>query len=319
MPFELRLGGRRGRAQRFRFDAQEVTIGRAPENDLVVHDIRASRTHARIRASRSGYALLDDASCNGTLVNGRRARGKMSLRDGDRIRVGSTMFEFSRCRGWSALGRAVDAGRFVREVVRSSSVRARMAAIAAAVSAALTISALGSGGRLTTRPAASPGVTAAALDPVPASTAPFARAPEELFAGATADLRAAREAYERGRRKLDERRIAPRNLYDAWRAFDAAASSAHGLLSPRGEAELRELVQWAERELETECRRLLFGAARFERYGDEGKAQAKYREALLHFPGDDPSGCRKKAQQNLLSGDDGANPGVGVFGYAEAQ
>jgi hypothetical protein len=63
----------------------------------------------------------------------------------------------------------------------------------------------------------------------------------------------------------------------------------------------------------------LFGAARFERYGDDARAQVTYREAMLHFPGDDPSGCRKKAQENLVAGDDGANPAVGVFGYPEAR
>jgi hypothetical protein len=162
-------------------------------------------------------------------------------------------------------------------------------------------------------------VAAGAIDPASSSATPEVRAPEDLFTGATADLRAAREAYERGRRKLEERRIAPRNLYDAWRAFDRAARSAPGLLPSNTEAELRRLVGWVERELEAQCKRLLFGAARFERYGDDVRAQAMYREALLHFPGDDPSGCRKKAQQSLLAADDGANPAVGVFGYPEAR
>jgi pSer/pThr/pTyr-binding forkhead associated (FHA) protein len=316
MGFELRMAEGRGRGQRFRFDRQEVTIGRAPENDLVVHDIRASRSHVRIRALAKGYALLDDASCNGTHVNGRAARGTIALRDGDRIRVGNTIFEFSSASGRTVPANASAGVRLVREVVLSWPARARRLILAGGVSAVLVISAVVSETRGTAR-AAPPYGAAAGLDPVPASAAPFVRGAEELFAGATADVRTSRESYERGRRKLEERRIAPRNLFDAWRAFDGAVRSARGLLPSGAEAELQRLVDWAERELETQCRRLLFGAARFERYGEDGKAQAAYREALLHFPGDDPSGCRKKAQQNLLSADDVASPAVGVFGYAE--
>src|SRR5207244_644724 len=44
----------------------------------------------------------------------------------------------------------------------------------------------------------------------------------ETLAITPGDLAAARAAYDRGRRKLEERRIAPRNLYDAWKAFTEA-------------------------------------------------------------------------------------------------
>jgi len=317
MPFELTMAERRDRGQRFRFDAQEVTIGRAPENDLVVHDVRASRSHARIRAAEAGYALVDDTSCNGTHVNGRPALGRTRLHDGDRIRVGSTIFEFSCGSGRAGFAGGMPA-RFAAQVFRAWPVWARATALAGAVSVAAVMFALESTVRATA--SAPAGFLAdAAVDPGPASPPPFIRAANELFSAATADVRAAREAYERGRRKLDERRIAPRNLYDAWRAFDAAAASARGLLPANAEAELWRIVQWAQRELETDCRRLLFAARRFERYGEDARAQATYREALLHFPGEDPSGCRKKAQESLVSADDGADPAVGVFGYAEAR
>jgi hypothetical protein len=319
MPFELTMADGRDRGRRFRFDNDEVTIGRAPENDLVVHDLRASRSHARIRAGERGYALVDDGSCNGTHVNGRAAHGRTRLHEGDRIRIGSTTFEFSSASGRTGLARAMDAVRFTRSVVRSWPSWARAAALAGAVSTALIVSALASGARAAARTAAPSHGDAAGTDVAPASASPLPRIADELFPAATSELRAAREAYERGRRKLDERRIAPRNLYDAWRAFDAAAASAQGLMPPSAEAELRQLLRWAERELEAECRRLSFAAARFERYGEEARARATYREALLHFPGDDPSGCRKKAQQSLASADDGANPSVGVFGYADTR
>ena len=124
----------------------------------------------------------------------------------------------------------------------------------------------------------------------------------EMLAITAGDLASARQAYERGRRKLEERRIAPRNLYDAWKAFAEARRQMEGLAQkPALYGEVAQLIKDAERDLEKECGRLLFSAARLERYGQDEKAQQTYREVLLHFPGEDPAGCRKKAQGNLVS------------------
>ena len=124
----------------------------------------------------------------------------------------------------------------------------------------------------------------------------------EMLAITTGDLVAAKQAYDRGRRKLEERRIAPRNLYDAWKAFTEARRQMEGLATkPALYGEVAQLIKDAERDLEKECGKLLFSAARFERYGQSDKAQQTYREVLLHFPGEDPTGCRKKAQENIVS------------------
>jgi hypothetical protein len=124
----------------------------------------------------------------------------------------------------------------------------------------------------------------------------------ELAGLAPGDFGGARAAYERGRRKLEERRIAPRNLYDAWKAFVETRQKLDGLEEkPAFHGELGPLIQDCERDLAKECSRLLFAAARFERYGQEESAQRTWREVLLHFPGEEPSGCRKKAQGNLVS------------------
>jgi len=123
----------------------------------------------------------------------------------------------------------------------------------------------------------------------------------EVLAVAPGDARAAREAYERGRRKLDERHVAPRNLYDAWKSFTAARRFLEGL-DPRPPlyAEVAQLIKDTERDLDKECGRLLFAAGRLERYGQEDAAQRVYREALLHFPAEDPSGCRGKARSEIV-------------------
>lgn len=124
----------------------------------------------------------------------------------------------------------------------------------------------------------------------------------ELLAVTAGDLAAAQQAYDRGRRKLKERHVAPRNLYDAWSAFTEARRQLQGLARrPALHGELAQLIEDAERDLDKECKRLLFTAARLDRYGQADKAQRTYRDVLLHFPGEEPAGCRRKAQENIVS------------------
>jgi hypothetical protein len=123
----------------------------------------------------------------------------------------------------------------------------------------------------------------------------------EVLAIAPGDARAARDAYERGRRKLDERLVAPRNLYDAWKSFTEARRFLEGLdPKPPLYAEVAQRIKDTERDLDKDCARLLFAAGRLERYGQDGAAQRVYREALLHFPAEDPSGCRGRARSEIV-------------------
>ncbi|MGH2452004.1 MAG: FhaA domain-containing protein, partial [Candidatus Limnocylindria bacterium] len=64
-----------------------LSIGRDPDNDLVLDDRRVSRRHAEVRLRLGRYTLYDLQSTNGTFVNGRRI-AEMVLSDGDRISVG---------------------------------------------------------------------------------------------------------------------------------------------------------------------------------------------------------------------------------------
>ena len=124
----------------------------------------------------------------------------------------------------------------------------------------------------------------------------------EFFAITPGDLKAAQTAYELGRRKFEERRVAPRNLYDAWKYFTAARRSLEGV-TPRPPLydEVAQLIKDTEKELDKECSRIIFSAQRQEKYGQDDKAQQSYREVLSHFPGEDPTGCRKKAQANIVA------------------
>jgi pSer/pThr/pTyr-binding forkhead associated (FHA) protein len=318
MAFELIVarGGEPGPKFRFRFDAREVTIGRAPENHLVVHDPGASRGHARIRARGAGYALLDDGSCNGTQLNERPMRGAVRLRSGDRIQVGTTVLEFAVHRESRAMVRVRQIVGSVIAAVRAWPWKVRVGVAAAAALAVCLPIVVAARTNHATAPLPRPAMGASGNTATPMPELPSAA---EMFPGEIGTLREVRESYERGRRKVEERRIAPRNLYDAWRAFTAAGGALQTTApaSP-ARANLSELVRWAERELEAECKRLLFGAARSERYGQEAQALAAFGEILLRFPGDDPSGCRKKAQEALASAETAA-PAGGVFGYPEAR
>jgi hypothetical protein len=118
--------------------------------------------------------------------------------------------------------------------------------------------------------------------------------------GRPLDPARARAAYERGQRKLSERRIAPRNLYDAWAAFVEARDELEAAPDkPAWLDDARRLAAETERDLAKDCETLLFRASRFERYAEPEQALRAYREMLLHFPADDRAGCRKKAQANL--------------------
>ena len=72
------------------FDGRPLTIGRAPDNRLVLRDGRASRHHARIDGRRGSLVLTDLGSTNGSFVNDRLIES-IALGEGDRIRLGATI------------------------------------------------------------------------------------------------------------------------------------------------------------------------------------------------------------------------------------
>lgn len=64
-----------------------VTIGRAPDNDLVLGSLSVSRRHARLEISEGVVRLVDVESANGTYVNGVAADNN-TLAIGDIVRIG---------------------------------------------------------------------------------------------------------------------------------------------------------------------------------------------------------------------------------------
>jgi dipeptidyl aminopeptidase/acylaminoacyl peptidase len=73
---------------------QMVTIGRAPDNDVVVGDPATSGHHGRIEDRQGAFWISDLGSTNGTLVNGEPVIEKQ-LSDGDTIAIGQNTLRFS--------------------------------------------------------------------------------------------------------------------------------------------------------------------------------------------------------------------------------
>jgi phosphatidylserine/phosphatidylglycerophosphate/cardiolipin synthase-like enzyme len=64
-----------------------TTIGRAPENDIVIGDASVSRHHARITLENGKCTLTDLGSANGTFVNGECLDGSKPLVPGDVVGI----------------------------------------------------------------------------------------------------------------------------------------------------------------------------------------------------------------------------------------
>jgi pSer/pThr/pTyr-binding forkhead associated (FHA) protein len=70
-----------------KLDKQRLTIGRKPDNDIVLDDQSASGHHARIIQIQSVYFIEDAGSSNGTFANGKKTERKQ-LVNGDQITIG---------------------------------------------------------------------------------------------------------------------------------------------------------------------------------------------------------------------------------------
>ena len=89
------------------------TIGRAPENQIILNDGRASRYHAHIKFKDGAYLLVDGVgegeqikrSANKVFVNG-QPRLEQRLTDGDQIIIGASLLRFEQP--------AAETGPFVR-------------------------------------------------------------------------------------------------------------------------------------------------------------------------------------------------------------
>lgn len=78
----------------------EMTIGRHPDNDIMIDDISVSGHHAVIEVEESKYMegmleffITDKGSKNGTRVNDRSVEQRERLVDGDIVRIAWNQFK----------------------------------------------------------------------------------------------------------------------------------------------------------------------------------------------------------------------------------
>src|SRR5438477_4127178 len=69
-------------------DTKRFSIGRTPENDLVIEKTSLSRRHALIENFEGRFNLSDCGSSNGTFVNGKSITGSTELSDWDVLTFG---------------------------------------------------------------------------------------------------------------------------------------------------------------------------------------------------------------------------------------
>jgi adenylate cyclase len=101
----LKITDASGRQWQFNFVPQTIcTIGRAPDNAVVLDDPRASRYHAHIKQTDNGmFQIVDGAVINGQLrrsankvfING-DAQFDQQLKNGDRITIGASTLRFEQ-------------------------------------------------------------------------------------------------------------------------------------------------------------------------------------------------------------------------------
>lgn len=81
-------------------NGQDVSIGRAADNDVQIEDRAVSGRHARIEWIKANidqggfYQLTDLDSTNGTFLNEKRLAEPVALRHDDEIRIGFVSFRY---------------------------------------------------------------------------------------------------------------------------------------------------------------------------------------------------------------------------------
>lgn len=85
---KIQLTAPDGQNFEFELTAPTSTIGRAPENDLVVPDGSVSSRHGKIHVKGESIELEDIGSTNGTHVNGQRVE-RADIAPGETFRLGN--------------------------------------------------------------------------------------------------------------------------------------------------------------------------------------------------------------------------------------
>ena len=75
-------------------EKEGIVIGRADDADIPLDDQSVSRKHVRITKQKKEFIVADLGSTNGTYLNDVKIPEPTTLRNGDRIKIGTTIFKF---------------------------------------------------------------------------------------------------------------------------------------------------------------------------------------------------------------------------------
>ena len=80
--------------RRFVLDSSPIRIGRGAENHIVLEGDSVSRRHAHFEQRSGAWWCVDDGSTNGSYVNDDQIMREAKLGNGDRIKIGPTIFKY---------------------------------------------------------------------------------------------------------------------------------------------------------------------------------------------------------------------------------
>ncbi|MGZ3616850.1 MAG: FHA domain-containing protein [Ktedonobacteraceae bacterium] len=84
----------RFQGQKLALNRAVISIGREEDNDIWLDDETSSRYHAELVWDNGQVYITDCNSLNGVLLNGRRIRGTLVVKNGDLVEIGSHRFIF---------------------------------------------------------------------------------------------------------------------------------------------------------------------------------------------------------------------------------
>ena len=86
----------REKEQTFVLDpAEETTLGRSPDNRIVLNDSKVSRSHLTVTCREGCFWATDKGSTFGTLLNGNKLTAPVALKTGDRLQAGGYTLLFA--------------------------------------------------------------------------------------------------------------------------------------------------------------------------------------------------------------------------------
>ena len=100
-----------GAGRSFPIDRASTVIGRQAGSGITLPDTQASRQHARIDVRSGQLTVTDLGSANGTRVNGAPINAPTTLRDGDQLQIGTSLFRVEMLGG--TVAEAANAGATV--------------------------------------------------------------------------------------------------------------------------------------------------------------------------------------------------------------